>query len=410
MYSFKKEKISLKIIGMIAFILLIIVILFWVDYTWGKKRNTRKVKQRTFPRRRSDIVIFNSGPELFQDLYTEIERAKMHVHILFYIIKNDQFSQQFLKLLAQKAESGVEVRLLVDRMGAYKLSKQEIAKLKQSGVHFSYCFTPRFPFFFYHLQKRNHRKITIIDGQIGYFGGFNIGKEYINQDPKLSPWRDYHLKMTGEGVQDLQTTFLIDWLSATKEDLLTQTSYFPSLSPGIHEQQLFVVDGVGLEQTFAQLIHNAQKQIIIGTPYFIPSETLLAELRQAIGRGVALTVIVPKTADHFFVKEAAYRYFRVLLNEGATILQFHRGFYHAKIMLIDDKLCNVGTANFDKRSLFLNSEINCLMFDSLSIEQIKKCLAVDIAESAPIKEKALTNPNLFQKVNEALANILSPFL
>ncbi len=137
---------------------------------------------------------------------------------------------------------------------------------------------------------------------------------------------------------------------------------------------------------------------------------MLAELREALGRGVQLTVIVPKISDHLLVKEAAYRSFRVLLQEGATILQFHKGFYHAKIMLIDEKTVDIGTANFDKRSLFLNSEINCLMYDALSIEQAKKCLSVDMMNSVPINEKALTNPNLFQKAKEAVACLMSPFL
>ena len=400
----------MQIIGLIAFILLIIFILLWIDFKWGQKQNARSSKKIMFPRRRSDLTLFSSGPELFQDLFAEIEQAKKHVHILFYIIENDQFSQQFLKLLAEKAKSGVEVHLLVDWVGAHKLSKSAIEKLKQNGVHFSYCFKPRFPFLFYNFQKRNHRKITVIDGRIGYFGGLNIGKEYINQDPKLSPWRDYHLKMTGEGVQDLQTIFLSDWLTATKENLLNDSRYFPPFSPGKSEHQLFTVDGVGLEQTFVQLIHNASKQIIIGTPYFIPGKTLLAELRQALGRGVQLTIIVPKIADHLLVKEAAYPYFRILLKDGAKVLQFHRGFYHAKTLLIDNQIYDIGTANFDKRSLFLNSEINCLMFDSLSIEQAKKHLSNDMLDSAPIKEKALWNPNLLQKIKEAFACLMSPFL
>lgn len=405
-----KGRIWLKTIGSIAFILLILFILLWIDFQWGQKQNAQKTRPITFPRRRSNLVLFSSGPELFQDLFTEIEKAQKHIHILFFIIKNDSFSQRFLNLLAKKAESGVEVRLLVDRIGGHKLSKLAIEKLKQSGVSFSYCFKPRFPFLFYYLQKRNHRKITVIDGRIGYFGGLNIGKEYINQDPLLNPWRDYHLKMTGEGVQDLQTVFLTDWLSATKENQLHHAKYFPSLSPGKQEHQLFTVDGEGLEQRFIQLIREAKEYIVIGTPYFIPSKTLFTELRQAIGRGVQLTVIVPKKSDHPLVKEASYRYFRVLLKEGATIMQFHKGFYHAKTILIDQKICDIGTANFDKRSLFLNSEINSLMFDPHSMEQVNKQLSSDLMDSAPIIEKALWHPNIVQKIKEGLSCLMSPLL
>lgn len=412
-YRLKERLISVKMMEAIVCIFLILIILFillWIDFIWGQKKNTQLAKQRVFPRRRSNLVLFSSGPELFQDLFSEIEQAEKYVHILFYIVKNDQFSQKFLKLLSQKAKSGVEVCLLVDWGGSYTLSKKSIKQLKQSGVQFAYSFTPRFPFLFYHLQKRNHRKITVIDGRIGYIGGLNIGKEYINQDPTLSPWRDYHLKMTGEGVQDLQTIFLTDWLAATKENKLKDSTYFPPQPPGQHEQQLFTVDGVGLEETFAQLIQRAKKQIIIGTPYFIPSKTLLAELRQAITRGVQVTIIVPKKSDHALVKEASYPSFRVLLKDGANILQFHRGFYHAKTILIDDQISDIGTANFDKRSLFLNSEINCLLFDSLSIDQIKKYLENDMIDSAPFEEKALWKPNLLQKTKEGLARLLSPFL
>lgn len=397
-------------LGTIVFIFLIFVILLWIDFSWGQKRNRSIAKKSLFPKRKSTILLFNSGPDLFQDLFSEISKAQKHVHILFFIITNDRFSQQFLELLEKKARSGVEVRLLVDWAGTFRLSRQAIKKIKQSGIHFSYCFTPRFPFLFYNLQKRNHRKITIIDGQIGYMGGLNIGKEYINQDPKFSPWRDYHLKITGEAVQDLQTVFLLDWLSTTKEDLLTQASYFPTLSPGKQEQQILMVDGVGLEETFVQMIHHAQKQILIGTPYFIPSKALFAGLRMALKRGVQLTVIVPKTADHGLVKEASFRYFRTLQSEGANILQFSKGFYHAKVILIDDKECDIGTSNFDKRSLFLNSEINCLMYDTPSIDQAKKCFSLDIKDSEPIQEKAYQSPNFFQWWKEAIAFIMSPFL
>ncbi|MFJ8246674.1 cardiolipin synthase [Peribacillus asahii] len=400
----------MEIARTIAFIIFIILILLWIDYKWGQAQHRKKTKKKTYPLRRSNIKIFNSGPKLFYDLFTEIEHAQKHIHILFYIIKNDQFSQQFISLLKQKAESNVEVRLLVDWIGAHKLSKQIIRELKQSGVQFSYCFKPRLPFFFYTLQRRNHRKITVIDGKIGYVGGLNIAKEYVNQDNKLNPWRDYHIKIKGEAVQDLQSTFLTDWYMATKEDLRIHPHYFPPLSPGTQKQQLIVTDGSGVEGIFLDLIDQAKEKIVIGTPYFIPSKRLFNKLRQALHKGVALTIIVPKTADHILVKEASYRYFRVLEKEGATILQFHRGFYHAKVMLIDDQISDIGTSNFDKRSLFLNSEINALLFDSISIEQTKKYVEVDITESAPINEKAYKKPNAFHKLKEAIAFCLSPFL
>ncbi|RRN75156.1 cardiolipin synthase [Peribacillus simplex] len=371
------------------------------------------MKQATnikYPPRNSDMTIFTSGKILFDDFTKEVKRAQHSIHILFYIVKNDKFSKDFLKLLQSKAEEGVEVRLLVDWVGSKKISRKTIQELTKSGVHFSFSFKPKLPFLFYTIQKRNHRKITVIDGKIGYLGGFNIGKEYINQGEKLNPWRDYHLKMTGEGVRDLQEVFLSDWFYDTNEDHRGTPAYFPTLTPGSQVHQVVVTNGSDLEQSLTRMIQQANNKIIIGTPYFIPSETLFHELREALARNVSVTVIVPEKSDHALVKEASFPYFRVLLKDGAEIMQFQRGFYHSKVILIDDTICDIGTANFDKRSLFLNSEINCLVFDRAFIADAEKELAVDLAESKPLSGDALSSMNVVRSAKESLASVLSPFL
>ncbi|KQU20131.1 cardiolipin synthase [Bacillus sp. Leaf13] len=400
----------MKIITTLASIFLLIFTWCWVDFKLGHKRNMKQVTNIKYPPRKSDMTVFTSGKILFDDFMKEIKLAQDSIHILFYIVKNDKFSKEFLKLLQTKAEAGVEVRLLVDRIGSKNISRESIQELKKSGVHFSFSFKPKLPFLFYSIQKRNHRKITVIDGRIGYLGGFNIGKEYINQGEKLNPWRDYHVKITGEGVKDLQEVFLSDWVHDTNEDYRGTPAYFPTLVPGTQAHQVIVTNGSHLEQTLTRLIQQAEKKIIIGTPYFIPSQTLFQELRSALARKVSVTVIVPEMSDHALVKEASFPYFRVLLKEGAAILQFQRGFYHSKVILIDDIICDVGTANFDKRSLFLNSEINCLIFDRAFIEDVKKELAVDIAESRPLSRDSLSSINVVRTAKESLASILSPFL
>ncbi|MGE7763632.1 cardiolipin synthase [Peribacillus sp. NPDC096540] len=400
----------MKIITTLVSIFLLIFTWCWVDFKLGHKRNLKQITNIKYPPRKSDITVFTSGKILFDDLMKEIKLAQDSIHINFYIVKNDKFSKEFLKLLQTKAEAGVEVRLLVDRIGSKNFPRESIQELKKSGVHFSFSFKPKLPFLFYSIQKRNHRKITVIDGRIGYLGGFNIGKEYINQGEKLNPWRDYHVKITGEGVRDLQEVFLSDWVHDTNEDYRGTPAYFPALVPGTQAHQVIVTNGSHLEQTLTRLIQQAEKKIIIGTPYFIPSQTLFQELRSALARKVSVTVIVPEMSDHALVKEASFPYFRVLLKEGAVILQFQRGFYHSKVILIDDNICDVGTANFDKRSLFLNSEINCLIFDRAFIEDVKKELAVDIAESKPLCGDSLSSLNVVRTAKESLASILSPFL
>ncbi|MFD6438611.1 cardiolipin synthase [Peribacillus sp. NPDC060186] len=400
----------MKIITTLASIFLLIFTWCWVDFKLGHKRNMKQVTNIKYPPRKSDMTVFTSGKILFDDFMKEIRLAQDSIHILFYIVKNDKFSKEFLKLLQTKAEAGVEVRLLVDRVGSKNISRESIQELKESGVHFSFSFKPKLPFLFYSIQKRNHRKITVIDGRVGYLGGFNIGKEYINQGEKLNPWRDYHVKITGEGVKDLQEVFLSDWVHDTNEDYRGTPAYFPTLVPGTQAHQVIVTNGSHLEQTLTRLIKQAEKKIIIGTPYFIPSQTLFHELRSALARKVSVTIIVPEVSDHALVKEASFPYFRVLLKEGAAILQFQKGFYHSKVILIDDIICDVGTANFDKRSLFLNGEINCLIFDRAFIEDLKKELAVDIAESKPLRRDSISSLNVVRSAKESLASILSPFL
>lgn len=222
----------MQIFWTIICILLLLIILLYVDLIVGKALTKRKVTRRNYPFRHSDFHIFNDGKDLFPDLFHELEEAENHIHILFYTVKADTISNQFLSILERKAQEGVEVRLLLDWLGSFQVRKKIRNKLKEAGVQFSYCNTPKMPLF-YTLQVRNHRKITIIDGKIGYVGGFNVGKDYIHGNLKLSPWRDYHFKMTGEGVDDLQREFLLDWSAATKTNLLQNPVYFPEQPKGI---------------------------------------------------------------------------------------------------------------------------------------------------------------------------------
>jgi cardiolipin synthase A/B len=383
----------------------------WVytDFILGRKNHLASANQNILPVRESDLSIFAKGPELFDDLFTEIKKAKQHIHILFYIVQDDKISQEFMSILKEKAKSGVEVRLLVDWVGS-GLKRKSIQSLKDAGVEFAYSQTPKFPYLFYSSQVRNHRKITVIDGRISYLGGFNIGKEYNNQDPKLSPWRDYHLKMTGEGVEDLQREFLEDWRAAAKVNLLQDKAYFPPLEKGAIRQRLVPTEGILLEEMFMNLISESEKSIFIGTPYFIPSKRVFAHLLDAIKRGVSVTILVPCKADHILVKEASHPYLRTLLKEGAEVYQYLKGFYHAKVIIIDDQVCDVGTANFDKRSMFLNYELNCLIYDPAFIKKVKHIVTEDVLNSQKASLKDLNRVNLLLSIKETAARTISYFL
>jgi cardiolipin synthase A/B len=392
----------------IALILLIIVWLYF-DFTFGRRKHHSIFQKRETPILHGNFDIFPHGKELFANYFNELKMAQHHIHIIFYIVRDDQFSQDFFDIIKAKAKEGIEVRLLVDRIGSHKVKKNAINELRAAGVQFAFSNRVRLPFLFYSSQVRNHRKLSIIDGKIGFLGGFNVGKEYIDQDPKLSPWRDYHLKITGESVPYLQREFFIDWNEYSSETVDVE-DYTPEQPKGKVPHQFVPTEAGFLEDKYLHLIQNAKKSIVIGTPYFIPSNKLIDELITAAKRDIKITIVVPYITDHMLVQEASYRYLRLMLKEGAQVFQYKSGFYHAKSIIIDDTLCDIGTANFDKRSLFLNKEINCYFYDSSFVDRFKDIIHKDILDSKPMRLEDLNKPNLYRSFKEGIAGALSFFL
>lgn len=400
---------------MITFLLIlaaifIIGLYLFIDFRLGRKRHLSSLKKNTLPLRQGQIEMFTEGTALFKDLFQTMKNAKENIHTIFYICKNDKISQDFFGILIQKAQEGVEVRLLVDWFGGKGIKRKLIKKLKNAGVSFAFARKPKFPFLFYSAQIRNHRKISIIDGSIGYVGGYNVGDEYIHLNPKLSPWRDYHMKITGEGIQDLQRQFLLDWNKAAKVNLLQSPVYFPSLKKGPGRHRFFPSEGLHLEECFTNLIREARISIFIGTPYFVPSKTVFRELLTALDRGVVLTVLIPLVSDHFLVREASFQFLREILKRGARVYQYKKGFYHAKVLVVDDKICDLGTANFDNRSLFLNLEINCFIYEPSVIEEVNGILRQDIHDSKRLALEDLQGFHPLRTLKEYAARTIAFFL
>jgi cardiolipin synthase A/B len=408
--STMEEQILLNFTFGLFGILFLILLWLTLDYHLGRRNHLKTLYRPHAPKRHSHIEIFTDGELLFKDYFDELKRAKKHIHILFYIAKNDSFSKEFFNILMQKAKEGVEVRLMLDWLGSFGVDRKMIKKFKEAGGQFTFSQVPKLPFLFYTSQVRNHRKATVVDGKIGYIGGYNIGKEYVNKDEKLSPWRDYQLKIKGEGIIDLQKELLTNWHKNTKINLLQNKAYFPETEPGPIEHEIIPAEATIQESTFLNLISSAKETILIGTPYFIPSPKIFHALLKAIKRGVAIKILVPKNADHILVQEASFPYLRRLLKEKVQVYQFSKGFYHAKTLLIDDRVCDIGTANFDKRSFFLNYEINCYMYDKNFIQLAKETIEKDIKDSKLLSLEELTKPNLWRSTKEKLASIFSNFL
>lgn len=378
-----------------------------IDLVFGMKKQKQQTKKET-KRRYSSLKLFCEGGQFFEHFFADIEQATHHLHIQFFIVKDDDIGKKLVGRLIDKSKQGVEVRLLIDFIGC-KLKRKSLKKLKEAGVIVAKSYVPKWPRFFFTLNRRNHRKVAVIDGKVGYLGGFNVGDEYLGRDINIGYWRDYHLRIEGDGVQDLQAQFLSDWQEATKTKLHSDV-YFPPLQKGNSPVEILPTNGMFLEESWLGLISQAKSTLYIATPYFIPGEKLHREIIAAARRGVKVKLLVPKLANHILVKEAGYPYFQELLKENVLIYLYYRGFFHGKIIAVDGQICDIGTANFDKRSLHMNHEINCLIYDEAFIKHVLQQLNNDIAISELLTLESYENRSLFFKTKEKIATTLSPFL
>nr|WP_255547461.1 cardiolipin synthase [Fictibacillus sp. 26RED30] len=394
----------------IVLVIIAIWILAWIDFYLGHKQTTAKEEPPVTTT--GNMHLLTTGSHFFDSLFQDIDEARRTIYIQFYILRDDELGQELCTKLIAKAQQGLEVRLLLDYMGSYGLKKKTVHALKDAGVHFEYSNKPQFPYLLYRINHRNHRKITIIDTEIGYIGGYNVGNEYMGRVTRFGDWRDYHLKLTGNVVIELQRLFIDDWNGSTNEKMTHSKT--PSLlnEEGASELMLLPSKGRGGYQFFLEKIKRAQKSIFIGSPYFIPGKKMNRELLSALNRGVNVKLLVPMNPDHPFVQEASYRFVKSLLEAGAEIYQFHEGFYHSKIVMFDDTICDIGTANFDLRSFFYNDELNCIFTDKAEIQVVKKVLDSDLERSEKLTLARLkkTRGSVKVRFKEMVGFVLSPFL
>ncbi|QKE74416.1 cardiolipin synthase [Arthrobacter citreus] len=390
------------------FALLILILLASLDLYFGYKAFHKYDKACPFKNRYSETMLITDGNVLYENLLKDINEASSSISMLFYIVRNDDTSEKFLSLLEKKAHEGLQVRLLVDWIGSFGLKRKRIEKLKKNGVKVLFNRRTGFPYTLYRFQHRNHRKITVIDQKTGYFGGFNIGKEYIGFDEDLGYWRDYHIRMTGEGVKDLHVQFLIDWVrSGGKSFTLTDEK---DLVKGKIEHHFYSSDFIRIENLYKKLIDKAEKHIFIGTPYFIPTKKLMDALLAAQKRGVRICVMVPEKEDHRLVKEASFPHLLLILEGGGEVFHYQKGFFHAKVLLIDDRCCDVGSVNFDRRSLCINDEWSCIFASESFILEIKKIFMKDLERSKSYPIQHYKKTTLSWKCRKLLSKLLSPLM
>ncbi|MBF7114684.1 cardiolipin synthase [Pediococcus pentosaceus] len=365
---------------------------------------------------KNDLKIFTDGHEKFNSLFEDLKKAKHHINIEYFTIYDDQLGKKLRKILVQKAREGVQVRVLYDLFGS-KGSKQKFFKeLIQAGGEVTPFMKSKLGYYSFRINFRNHRKIVVIDGSVGYIGGFNIGDQYLGRNKRFGNWRDTHLRLEGSVVLQLQSRFFMDWnASAKRQKVQFSLDYFPQSNVQNNIPMQIVSSGPEndvqkIKQGYIKMIMGAKHSIWIETPYFIPDDALMEALLIAIRSGIEVRIVIPQMPDHPFVYRATEYYVQQLLKAGARIYSYQNGFMHAKTIVVDNMITSVGSANWDIRSFKLNFEANAFMYDPKVTEQIIATIKNDLKDARELDEEYFKQQSSWKKFRQLASRLISPIL
>lgn len=353
------------------------------------------------------------GEATFNAIFNAIDAAQNYILIQFYIVRDDALGQDLQRRLIAAVKRGVHVRFMTDAVGSYGLSTDYLDTLREAGVDVADPRAQRGPNFRFQLNYRNHRKTVIVDGEIGFIGGHNVGVEYLGQSPKFGRWRDTHIKMTGHIVRQLQLIFIEDWHWARNEDLIDQLVWAGTESDQ-DMNALLVATGPGDDtetgaMMFFSAIAEARERLWIASPYFVPDIDIMTALQHAALRGVDVRILVPETIDHHLPWLAAFAYFDEIRDCGARVFRYTDGFLHQKVILVDDSLAGVGTTNLDNRSFRLNFEAMALFFDSRAAQATAEMLSADFEDSYELTQN-LPQQRFAIRFGAPIARLFAPIL
>lgn len=374
------------------------------------------INQPAFLTTDNKVDILTDGRKKFDSLLKDIMNAEDHIHLQYYIFKRDGIGQEIIDALEIKLKQGVEVKMLYDDMGSRTLTLSKFKEFRELGGQVEAFFPSILPLINFRLNNRNHRKIVVIDGKIGYVGGFNVGDEYLGLDKRFGYWRDTHLRIEGDAVNALQLRFMLDWNSqSTRNNLSYMPKYFPDVKSngeiGIQIASSGPDDELQqIKYGYLKMITAAKHSIYIQTPYFIPDASFLDALKIAALSGVNVNIMIPNKPDHPFVYWATYSNAGELLKAGVKIFIYENGFIHTKMVVIDDEVASVGTANMDLRSFELNFEVNAFIYDSAIAEQLRRTFEDDVKVSSELTAEIYNQRVLWIKIKEAFSRLISPIL
>ncbi|SHE73135.1 cardiolipin synthetase 2 [Atopostipes suicloacalis DSM 15692] len=364
----------------------------------------------------NEVEYFVDGREKFDQLIADIKKAEHHVHVSYYIFKGDKIGKRVVAALEEVAKKGVEVRVQYDPVGGRTLKKSLFQQLESYGGETDTSFGSKFHLLNIRLNYRNHRKIVVIDGKIGYVGGFNVGDDYLGEYENMGYWRDTHLRIEGTAVHQLQERFIIDWNASKKAELIAyEPYYFPVVESRGDTKIQIVSSGPDSELQqiktgFLKMINLAKESIYIQTPYFIPDDALKETIELAVLSGVTVRLMIPNKPDHPFIYQATLSYAEELMNIGGEVYIYDKGFMHAKTIVIDDEITSVGTANFDIRSFKLNFEVNAFLYNKKTALEQVEYFEKDMKDSYLLTEEIIEAYSLWDRFKQQFSRLLSPIL
>lgn len=367
----------------------------------------------TVPTTGNRIEILSDTNKTFGLIQEAVLSAKDHLHLEYYIWQPDESGTKLRDLLIQKAREGVKVRFLYDNLGSLRLSRKFLKPMREAGIDVAW-FLPGRKWYRWSFNLRSHRKIVIVDGQMGFTGGMNIGDEYLGKNPLFGYWRDTHLRLYGPVVLQLQQVFAEDWFYATREELTDPKYYTATDEAGQMTAQVLAGEPAGEVAVFHQLmfaaINNAEKNVTLATSYFVPTEPLATALESAAYRGVKVRLLLSKRSAHMTTIWAAHAYYESLLRAGVEIYEYERGLLHSKTLTIDGCWSMVGSPNFDARSLLLNFEVGVCMYDSKAAHHLEEDFEDDIQHASRLElAEWMTRPK-WRIVRENICRLFAPVL
>lgn len=367
------------------------------------------------PFKNNEVEIYTSGYDFFPSLLMEIGKAEHHIHIDTFIISDDPLGRIIADALIDKARQGIEVRLIYDDVGSWRTPNSFFTRMRNEGIEV-YAFMPvRFPAFTSRVNYRNHRKICVIDGEVGFIGGMNIARRYVQGTPKQS-WRDTHVKLTGAAVYGLQRAFLVDWYFVSKV-LITERSYYPEIIIGQNNSLVQVVTSSPtslwpeIEQGYVRILTNAKHYVYMETPYFLPTDPILFAMRVAALSGVDVRLMIPYETDTKVVEWASRSYVIEASKAGVKILLYRKGFNHSKLLVSDDAMATIGSTNVDFRSFENDFEANAFFYDKKIALQVKEVFLADQKDSIDLDDvRRFIKKPFLQRLWESFVRLLSPLL